>query len=99
MHMSAPNRREFLSTLGVGLGWPAHAFGSPAPREDYLFRPGLRYFNTGSMGPCSRQVIEATMRAWYELETEPTGMGYGEDGTTLAAAEAVRLKGAQFLGC
>jgi selenocysteine lyase/cysteine desulfurase len=101
--MSAPSRREFFSTVGIsslaGLGWPAHAIGWAEPPEQYLFKPGLLYFNTGSIGPCSRKVIEATIRAWYELESEPLSMTYGKEGTTLAAAEAVRTKAARFLGC
>jgi selenocysteine lyase/cysteine desulfurase len=107
------NRRDFLATLGAGslgsMTWGG--FGVAALQEstgtvtkttasntDYLFAPGLVYFGTAILGPCSRKVIEETVRAWYDLETNPTAMGY-EGGPTLAAAERVRSRAAEFLGC
>jgi selenocysteine lyase/cysteine desulfurase len=68
------------------------------PSPDYLFASGLIYFGTATIGPCPRKVVEATMRAWYELESNPTAMGYGT-GATLEAAERVRQRAADFLGC
>lgn len=50
------------------------------------------------MGPCPREVVEATVRAWYDLESAPQAMGYGA-GSTLAQAEEVRQQGAELLGC
>ena len=98
----SPNRRDFLTSLGGGslggLLWKdlsRDASGEAAAQ--YLFSPGLIYFGTATMGPCPRQVIEETVRAWYELETNPTGMGYGH-GTTIAAAEGVRERAANLLG-
>jgi len=108
-----PTRRDFLATLsagslgavafgGVPLGESERPFGvvptRPWSREDYLFAPGLVYLQTGSLGPCSRNVVDATMRAWYELETNPAPMAYGQGGT-LGAAEHVRQQAADFLGC
>ena len=39
------------------------------------------------------------MRAWYELETNPTAMGYGGAGTTLGTAQRTRESAAALLGC
>ena len=72
--------------------------GPPAASEDYLLAPGLVYLSTATLGPCSRQVVDASLRAWYALETNPHLMGYGE-GEVLASAERARQQAAQLLGC
>jgi len=113
MLQARPDRRSFLTALGLGslaplwsnsfcAPLPESAAGATAARDvftaDYLFDPGLIYVQTGSLGPCPRHVVEATLEAWYQLESNPTPMAYG-DGATLAAAEAVRDRAAAFLGC
>ena len=98
-----PSRREFLGALGAGSiatlsrGISPETSAAIAP-SDMLFASGLMYFGTATLGPCSRKVVEATTRAWYELETNPTAMGYG-DGATRTAAERVRGAAAEFVGC
>jgi len=73
----------------------------PVLRDDYLFEPGLVYFGTATLGPCSRQVIEATTEAWRTLETNPTAMGYpgAAAGSPAAVAEETRGRAARLLGC
>jgi selenocysteine lyase/cysteine desulfurase len=85
-------------SVGVLLLKDLSSRASAATAAEYLFSPGLIYFGTATIGPCPRQVIEETVRAWYELETNPTGMGYGH-GATLVAAERVRERAANLLGC
>lgn len=111
------SRRGFLNALGVGsiaalthdpidrawrIGPSAAAAGARAfRRDDYLFEPGLAYFGTAILGPCTRQVVEATTEAWYMLEKNPTEMGYpGLAVQSVAArAEDTRRRAAQLLGC
>ena len=88
---SEATHRDFLRTLGlgsvVGIAFPpSHlpsftgvgASTSRVAGDDYLFSSGLVYFGTATLGPCSRKVVEATTRAWYELETNPSLMGSGD---------------------
>lgn len=103
MSLTRSHRRRFLAALGAvpfGGLLTARLEGSQAAAaaRDYLFAPGLIYLNTAALGPCSRQVIDAAMHAWQDLETDPAGLGYGT-GRTLTAAEAVREKAASLLGC
>ena len=97
------NRRGFLTSIGgIAVGgrlWNQRSGDSSAAAVgEYLFSAGLIYFGTATMGPCPRHVVEETVRAWYDLETNKTGMGYGE-GATLAGAERVRERAAALLGC
>jgi len=114
---AAWSRRGFLSTLGTGPivamggnlvlgrlgvnGIRAQVVPSPVLRNDYLFEAGLVYLGTATMGPCSRQVIEATTQAWRTLETNPTAMGYPDltPGSPAAVAEETRGRAARLLGC
>ncbi len=78
------------------------AFGSRAVGTDeYLFAPGLAYFSTATLGPCSRRTVGATAAAWRTLETNPTAMGYPglADESPSGSAEATRQHGARLLGC
>ena len=65
---------------------------------DYLLTPGLVYLNTASTGPSTRTVLERTIKAWRELETNPVRQAYGTEGL-LGFAEKVREQAAAFLGC
>lgn len=87
----APGLAEMLAQVGSWGG----------VRDDYLFEPGLAYFGTATLGPCSRQVFEATTHAWRSLETNPTAMGYPglTVGGPAALAEETRGRGARLLGC
>ncbi len=71
------------------------ALGLAAP-GDFSFAPGLTYLQTGSLGPTPRPVIDKTIAAWRELETDPAAFGYGAHEE---AMEVVRAKAAAFIGC
>ena len=47
---------------------------------DYLLSPGLVYLNTGSTGPSTKAVLERTITAWRQLETNPVRQAYGTEG-------------------
>lgn len=66
-------------------------------KTEYLLPKGLTYLNTGTLGPCRRETIEASMRAWEDLETMPVKF-YGGHGAE-ALAEKTRTVAARFLGC
>jgi selenocysteine lyase/cysteine desulfurase len=97
------NRRDFLALSAVSLlplrGDGASAFRNPAAEglSDYLLTPGLIYLNTGSTGPSTKAVLDRTIAAWRELETNPVRQAYGDG--VLQSAEKVRAQAAAFLGC
>ena len=109
------SRRSFLGAIGAGsvvalTRDPAHhasiieeavalQTSRGVRRDDYLFAPGLAYFGTATLGPCSRQVVEATTQAWRALETNPTAMGYPglTVGSPAAWAEETRQRAARPL--
>ena len=101
------NRRKFLGTLaatsaGVLINYTSIAKTKPIlqqqrTKEEYLFAKGLTYLNTGTLGPCSKETIAATGRAWEELESMPVKF-YGKTGAE-ALAEKTRITAARFLGC
>jgi selenocysteine lyase/cysteine desulfurase len=97
-------RRGFLSLLGaVSLGSvtasaQVPSASHPVPNSEYLLAPGLTYLNTGSLGPTPRTVLERTLQAWYELESNPVGMMWGH-GAVIDETDKVRALAAQFLGC
>lgn len=100
------NRRGFLSSLGVaGAGVASGFFGPDAfglaaghGAPEYLLPAGLTYLNTASLGPASRKVLDATIEAWHELETNPVGESWG-DGKVIVTTDYVRIRAAEFLGC
>ena len=67
-----------------------------APAADYLFDPGLVYFNTGSLGPTPLPVLDRTVAAWKELERNPVLHGYSH---ATRAMDEVRAKAAAFVRC
>jgi len=82
MKPSTHNRRNFLSSLTAGAAGgllingltPLSSAAQPdpfLPANEFLFEPGLVYLNTGTLGPCRRETIEETKKAWEELETLP----------------------------
>lgn len=103
------NRRTFLgsATVGATVGLLTKAvfpstIGSDsaalrAPPSEYLFADGITYLNTGTLGPCRRETIEASMKAWEELESLPVKF-YGKFGAE-ELAEKTRATAAKFLGC
>lgn len=72
------------------------ARGLAAAPEDFTFAPGLKYLQTGSLGPTPRPVMESTIAAWKQLELNPAFYGYGEHE---GAMEKVRGQAAALLGC
>jgi selenocysteine lyase/cysteine desulfurase len=106
------DRRKFLSALSASTAggllmntispFSASAqTNSFVPKKEtdseYLFAPGLIYLNTGTLGPCRRDTIEASKKAWEELESLPVKF-YGKFGAE-ALAEKTRTTAARFLGC
>lgn len=95
-----PSRRTFLASVGawsasrlVPAGLPRGLATRPG---DFLFSPGLVYLQTGSLGPTPRPVMDRTVAAWEELETNPVLLGYG---ALEHAIDQVRNRAAVFLGC
>ena len=107
---SAPSRRHVIAGLGAasfaGLATAAEQGDVRRPTTgeisrygpDYMFRPGLVYLNTASLGPTPRPVFERVLQAWRELETNPVLNAYGT-GSVVAAADATRGEAAGLLGC
>jgi len=62
----------------------------------FLIPEGLAYMNNGSLGPCPRSVIAATLEALRQLERNPVDEYYGP---LIQRAERVRAQAAEFLGC
>ena len=102
------NRRKFLSSLSASTAGgllinTLSPFASTAqtdpffPTNEFCFEPGLVYLNTGTLGPCRRQTIEETKKAWEELETLPLKY-YGKWGAE-PLAEKTRATAARFFNC
>jgi len=105
------NRKIFLANMGsaatAGLLSPwlpvssaraqSNALSPDQPGNDYLFSAGLTYLNTGTLGPCRRDIIEESMKIWQELESFPVKF-YGRNGAE-SLAEKTRSIAAGFLGC
>ncbi len=108
MNTGKYNRRKFLgaasATTAGGLfinsvfPFTAHAqHNNQFTNNEYLFADGLTYLNTGTLGPCRRETLEASMKAWEELESFPVKF-YGKSGAE-ELAEKTRTTAARFLGC
>lgn len=69
----------------------------PSPAGEYLIADGITYMNTGTIGPCRRETIDASLKAWDDLESLPVKF-YGIQGAE-ALAERTRTVAARFLGC
>ena len=106
--MSEPSRREILAGLAGGaLLFSRESFARPtqvdlealvADKSEYMFSPGLNYLNTAALGPTPRSVLDAVMKAWYELESNPVMMAYG-NGATHVATDHAREQLAALIGC
>ncbi|MEO6612531.1 MAG: aminotransferase class V-fold PLP-dependent enzyme [Chitinophagaceae bacterium] len=102
------NRRKFLGALSAGTAgsillntispFSGNAqMNAGVPGNDYLFTEGLTYLNTGTLGPCRRETIEATQKAWEGLESFPVKF-YGKSGAE-SLAEKTRITAARCFGC
>lgn len=97
-----PGRRSFLAGLSAAPFAATAARGAviPASAPELMLSPGLTYLNTASLGPTPRDVFDATIAAWRELETEPVQMAYGRTPDLIVSkADLVRGKAASLLGC
>ncbi len=65
--------------------------------SDYYFSEGLTYLNTGTLGPCRRETVEAVLAMWQDLEKLPMKF-YGKFGAE-ELAEKTRGIASKFLGC
>ena len=70
---------------------------SRSSTSEYLFAEGISYLNTGTIGPCRAETIDASMKAWQDLESMPVKF-YGIQGAE-ELAERTRTVAARFLGC
>lgn len=101
------NRRTFISTAAVGAAggllaksvfpFSAADDATRSTPTEYLFADGITYLNTGTLGPCRRETIEASMKFWEDLESQPVQF-YGLLGAK-DLAEKTRATAAKFLGC
>eukprot|EP00466_Bigelowiella_natans_P006372 jgi/Bigna1/135083/aug1.28_g9791 len=102
--------RKYIRISNHGIGVSIFAFQAndpggrrtlPAPRADFLVPDNLDYHNVATLGPSPRQVVDATMKAVLELESNPTNEYFGGNGVVEPATlrmEAVREKAAKALG-
>jgi selenocysteine lyase/cysteine desulfurase len=94
-------RRRFLRAVGSASAATLVTSGAAraaAAGVTSLLEPGLVYLNTGSVGPASQAVLDATVRAWRQLEANPVAMIYN-NGDVHRQADAVRAQAAALLGC
>ena len=98
------DRRQLLYSLagvigGLSSDWTARSRSiATEPASQYLFAPGLVYLNTAALGPTTRAVLERTLQAWNELESNPVMMAYN-DGAVHAATDTARAQLAGLLNC
>ncbi|MEI9908351.1 MAG: hypothetical protein WDO71_00975 [Bacteroidota bacterium] len=112
MKSNKQNRRKFLTAFSAttaggllmntispyaALAQPDSFLPEKETGSEYLFEPGLVYLNTGTLGPCRRETIEASKKVWEELESLPLKY-YGKWGAE-SLAEKTRITAARFLGC
>lgn len=98
--MTKISRREMFSGIAGTLGAACLVRGNTRSAEssEYGFAPGLIYLNTGSLGPTSRVVLDAVVKAWTELETNPVAMSY-DGGAVHTLADKTRGSVAGLIGC
>ena len=108
-----PTRRQFLSALTASAAGGAliHELSpfpgaiartnasplGPETKSEYFFADDLTYLNTGTLGPCRRETVEASLKYWEHLESLPV-MFYGKSGAE-GLAERTRTIASRFLGC
>ena len=99
--MTNITRREMIAGVGLAAGAAALSGNvttvhAAAPAE-YMFEPGLIYLNTGSLGPTPRSILDAVLKAWNQVETNPVAMSYGAG--VHAVADKTREAVAALIGC
>jgi isopenicillin-N epimerase len=107
------NRRKFLGNISTGTAgglfinsiFPFSTVNAQTgllhadqyTNNEYLFANGVTYLNSGTLGPCRRDTIEESKKAWEELESLPLKF-YGKFGAE-SLAEKTRTIAGKFLGC
>src|SRR5262245_39638207 len=98
------DRRQLLYSLTAAIGGllsgcttPSQAVATESVNQ-YLFAPGLVYLNTAALGPTTRSVLERTLQAWNQLESDPVMMAYN-DGAVHAATDTAREQLASLINC
>lgn len=112
MQANKYTRKKFLATIGsVASGSvllktmlpsssahvPSDPFLYNQSENEYLFSEGLTYLNTGTLGPCRKETVDAVYKVWNELESLPVKF-YGKFGAE-ELAEKTRGTASKFLGC
>jgi selenocysteine lyase/cysteine desulfurase len=85
------------SPLSAANAGPDRFLSDHESKNDYLYADGLTYLNTGTLGPCRREIIQESIKMWEELESFPVKY-YGKFGAE-GLAEKTRSIAAKFLGC
>lgn len=105
--MKKLSRREMLSGMAMagaaagmmsGAAVPTNGHTAIADDSEYMLEPGLIYLNTGSLGPAPRSILDAVMKSWTQIETNPVSMSYG-DGVAHTLADKTRDAVAGLIGC
>ncbi|MBN4071440.1 aminotransferase class V-fold PLP-dependent enzyme [Crocinitomix catalasitica] len=99
-------KKSALGIIGTGIGysalsnpenfdWSFTSFNSfPEFKEGLGLDPNITYFNTGSLGPSPKAVLEKVISVSRELEKNPVGNNWGDLGK---GAEVVRQQVADFI--
>ena len=96
-------RRELIAGLtaagAASLAEPAFSQSiSRNTKAEYMFEPGLNYLNTAALGPTPRSILDRTLEAWYQLESDPVIMAYG-DGAVHVATDRAREQLGALINC
>ncbi len=86
-----------ISPFGTANAQTNSSLSDQVIKSEYLIANGITYLNTGTLGPCRMDTIEASKNAWEELESLPIKF-YGKFGAE-PLAEKTRTIAARFLGC
>jgi len=99
-------KKSALGIIGTGLGYSAlskvetfdfssTSFNSfPEFKEGLGLDPNITYFNTGSLGPSPKVVLERVIAVSRDLEKNPVAKNWGELGKS---ADNVRQQVADFI--
>lgn len=98
--MESITRRQLITGLAAAtgavpvLGFATSTRGTTEPKNDFMFEPGLIYLNTAALGPTPKSILDRTVEAWRQLETDPVVTSYGEGSAQLATDRAREQIGA-----
>ncbi len=83
--------------MSAGAALPTNGQPALSDAGEYMLEPGVIYLNTGSLGPTPRSILDAVMKSWSQLETNPVAMSYG--GIVHGLADRTRDAVAGLIGC